>query len=288
VRPGADQEYFARIAAQDREWFFPLESTEIKTARVAATELAARLRRQGWPTVLRACPREFTWGIFWSQNPDICSYCTLISDTVSRMPPPAVPSAGVAVFVIEPEAAVLRSLAHWIGRNPGCCFAGGARSATDALAHPAYSCAAVVLYNGLLPHFEPGSNAPIVIRYFICKDSTAFFQSIWCACGVYLLRRQKASEILRPLVTIRAGRDPLFHFRQWLAPDPDRSGHSISEQLTEREHDILQNLCRGCVDKEIARHLQISAWTVRNHLKSIYRKLSVHSRTEAVLKYMQK
>lgn len=288
VRPGADREYFARIGALDREWFFLLQTKEIQAARTAASRLAANVRRQGWPAVLKTCPREFTWGVLWSQNPDVCSYCTLISDTTSRVLPPSAGSNGVPLFVIEPETAVLRSMAHWIGQNQGCCFAGGARNAAEAQAHPAYSRASVILCNGLLPQLDPGASSQTVLRYFICKDSTALFETLRCVCGVYLLRRQKASEILRPLVTIQSGHDPLSRFRQWLVPNQGLSGSSAVDQLTEREHDILQNLCRGCVDKEIASHLKISAWTVRNHLKNIYKKLDVHTRTEAVLKYMQK
>jgi len=47
-------------------------------------------------------------------------------------------------------------------------------------------------------------------------------------------------------------------------------------------------MAKGFLDKEIARDLRISVWTVHGHAKRIYEKLSVHSRTEAVVKYLQK
>ena len=47
-------------------------------------------------------------------------------------------------------------------------------------------------------------------------------------------------------------------------------------------------LRKGSPDKDIARDLNISAWTVHTHLKKIYGKLGVRSRTEAVVKYLQK
>jgi len=58
--------------------------------------------------------------------------------------------------------------------------------------------------------------------------------------------------------------------------------------LTALEQEILNHLSKGFLDKEIASALSISIWTVHNHLKHIYEKLGVHTRTEAVLKYLQK
>jgi len=58
--------------------------------------------------------------------------------------------------------------------------------------------------------------------------------------------------------------------------------------LTNREQEVLNLISRGCLDKEIAHLLDISIWTVHNHLKNIYDKLGVHNRTEAVLKYLQR
>ncbi|MBN8249235.1 MAG: response regulator transcription factor, partial [Verrucomicrobia bacterium] len=58
--------------------------------------------------------------------------------------------------------------------------------------------------------------------------------------------------------------------------------------LTPREGEILGWMARGFLDKEIARELRISVWTVHGHAKRIYEKLGVHSRTEAVVRYLQK
>lgn len=58
--------------------------------------------------------------------------------------------------------------------------------------------------------------------------------------------------------------------------------------LTSREQEILNHVSRGYLDKEIAHLLNISIWTVHNHVKNIYEKLGVHNRTEAALKLLQK
>ena len=57
-------------------------------------------------------------------------------------------------------------------------------------------------------------------------------------------------------------------------------------KLTEREEQVLASLAKGHLYKEIADLLEISFETVRTHVRSIYEKLHVHSRTEAVLRYL--
>ena len=59
-------------------------------------------------------------------------------------------------------------------------------------------------------------------------------------------------------------------------------------KLTPREQEILALLSKGDLVKEIAGKLGISNWTVQGHVKSIFEKLHVHSRTEAVVKYLQR
>jgi len=59
-------------------------------------------------------------------------------------------------------------------------------------------------------------------------------------------------------------------------------------KLTPREQEILALLSKGELLKEIAGALGISNWTVQGHVKSIFEKLKVHNRTEAVVKYLQR
>ena len=59
------------------------------------------------------------------------------------------------------------------------------------------------------------------------------------------------------------------------------------DNLTHREREVLDGLAQGWLYKEIAHRLGISVETARKHLKNIYRKLEVSSRTEAVVKYLR-
>jgi DNA-binding NarL/FixJ family response regulator len=59
------------------------------------------------------------------------------------------------------------------------------------------------------------------------------------------------------------------------------------DRLTPREHEILVLLAKGFRYKEIVDQLNISLSTVRTHIRAVYEKLHVQSRTEAVVKYLE-
>jgi LuxR family maltose regulon positive regulatory protein len=61
---------------------------------------------------------------------------------------------------------------------------------------------------------------------------------------------------------------------------PSRS--PLLEPLTTREQDVLELLARGLSNAEIAERLIVTVGTVKTHIKSIYGKLGVHSRTQAL------
>jgi len=89
-------------------------------------------------------------------------------------------------------------------------------------------------------------------------------------------------EVLRGGVPIArdAARRLAQHFR------PARHKLGVEESLSAREEEILNCLVQGYATKEIASTLSVSYDTVRTHLKHIYGKLRVRSRTEAVIKHL--
>ena len=58
--------------------------------------------------------------------------------------------------------------------------------------------------------------------------------------------------------------------------------------LTDREHEIMENLINGKLNKEIAIQLEVSVNTVRKHLQNIFLKLKVDTRSEAIIQYLKK
>jgi DNA-binding NarL/FixJ family response regulator len=95
----------------------------------------------------------------------------------------------------------------------------------------------------------------------------------------YLLKGVAARELLRAINQVAAGRrviDPALVGQLWDLQDEPHLP-------TEREIEVLRLLARGRRNKEIARHRHISQETVKFHLKNLFRRFDVHTRTEAVV-----
>jgi len=65
----------------------------------------------------------------------------------------------------------------------------------------------------------------------------------------------------------------------------DAIGASGAQDLSAREQEILDTLSRGSTNSDIAEALEISLFTVKNHLKRIFRKIGVSNRTQAAARY---
>ena len=121
------------------------------------------------------------------------------------------------------------------------------------------------------------------------EQSDVIFDSIRAGASGYLLKHIPADELIRAVEQVHSGGAPMTmqiarkvinHFQQIPKSAPD------VEKLTPREQEVLTLLSKGYLYKEIASHLGISINTLRNHLRTIYDKLHVHSRTEATVKYL--
>jgi DNA-binding NarL/FixJ family response regulator len=130
-----------------------------------------------------------------------------------------------------------------------------------------------------------------VLMLTIYEDSDRIFESLVAGASGYLLKRTPSERLIEAIREVRAGGAPMTshiarkvvqYFNHLPNVNPDL------EALSVREREVLDRLARGRLYKEIADELGVSLDTVRKHLQSIYHKLHVHSRTEAVVKYLQK
>jgi DNA-binding NarL/FixJ family response regulator len=135
------------------------------------------------------------------------------------------------------------------------------------------------------------------VSYGVHMDSEELFALTPGGASGYVLKRTAPEHILEPVLGFLSGgrvaaetllQSSQSYFQRLLQSGPTEQASSKATQLTQREQDVLNLMSKGYVDKEIAPALGISTWTVHEHVKRIFEKLQVHSRTEAVLAYLQK
>jgi len=128
-----------------------------------------------------------------------------------------------------------------------------------------------------------------VIMLTVFDDSDKIFRAICTGASGYLLKSARPDEIIRSLMDILKGGAPinaqiarkvLDMFAEIAAPKGDY-------RITDTEKEILQLLVQGDPKKQIAHDMGISFHTVDTHLRNIYTKLQVHSRSEAVAKVLK-
>jgi DNA-binding NarL/FixJ family response regulator len=127
-----------------------------------------------------------------------------------------------------------------------------------------------------------------ILMQTIFEEDDKVFQSICNGAEGYILKNTPPDEILASLREIHEGGAPmtpaialkvLRMFKQNLSGEPDDSFH-----LSSREKEILKYLVEGMSYKMIANSCFITLETVSGHIKNIYKKLQVHSKSEAVVK----
>jgi len=127
-----------------------------------------------------------------------------------------------------------------------------------------------------------------IIMLTVYNDAYTLFKALRAgACG-YLLKRARPEEILEAISEAQRGGAPMSSeiARQVVAAFQEPAPNDEQEEdLSRREREILDHLLRGFSNKDIASHLSISVFTVKNHLRHIYEKLHVRSRTDVLLKY---
>ncbi len=131
---------------------------------------------------------------------------------------------------------------------------------------------------------EDHPDLDIVVLTVHENDEIVFEALCAGACG-YLVKETPTERILEAMREVREGGSPMS---TQIARMVTNSFQKKSEHtLTARELDVLALLCKGKSYKMIAEALFISEETVRRHLKNIYKKLEVHSKSEAVAKALR-
>ncbi|PYK99328.1 MAG: hypothetical protein DME19_09040 [Verrucomicrobia bacterium] len=304
------KEFSVRMDQEGIAHYFPLGTDDEERAAEEALKIYRTIATRGWETAFQQFSREITVAIFWSTSPVACTYTTLF--TFPGEPEPAPPAANDGagqtrrVFVVEADTEVRRTLVFWLSRQPGFECTGVFKSGAEAQNRIVHEPPDLLLVNRALPEMPVAEflerlkcRVPDLpaFAYGIYQDSDHIFITLSGVTAGYIFRRRKPTELFEPIRSAPrqrtlAAREALIRIRDYFQslfgftrPGDETPGLA---SLTAREQEILNYVSKGFLDKEIAGALGISIWTVHNHLKHIYEKLKVHTRTEAVLKYLQK
>ena len=216
----------------------------------------------------------------------------------ANMSPAATKSA--RIWLVEDNDSFRNALARTINNHAKLDCERDFSSCEDALAAlTPESAPEVILLDVRLPgmsgidgikRFKETAPNTRIVMLTMFDDHDKVFKSICAGASGYLLKTASKDKIAEAIHEALEGGAPmnaqiarmvLERFSQMAAPRDDFG-------LTEREEEVLELMVRGLIKKEIADQLAVSYHTIDTHLRHIYQKMRVHTRTGAVAKAMKK
>ena len=200
----------------------------------------------------------------------------------------------VTVALVEDDDEARGRLVASIRADPSLRLVGEHRTGTEALAALESAAPDVFLVDLGLPDMSGLSVVRrIAERYPSCEilvvtifgDEQTVLGALEAGARGYLLKGALQHDIAEDIRHLRNGGSPLSPViaRQVLKRlVPAQTSPAAETNLTRRESEILDAISRGFSYAETAGLLKVSPQTVHTHLKNIYKKLAVHSKTEAV------
>ena len=204
----------------------------------------------------------------------------------------------ISVSIVEDDPPVRASLARLIDRSSGCHCVSRHGSAEKALQEIPGIKPDVVLMDINLPgingvecvrRLKPLLPATQIIMLTVYQNTENIFDALTAGATGYLLKQTPPDELLAAIQEVHAGGSPMsshiarkivLSFQQAAPLSPE------AQSLTPREVEVLDLLAKGFLYKEIAEKTKTTYATVHTHIRHIYEKLHVRSRTEAVARHL--
>ena len=203
------------------------------------------------------------------------------------------------VAIVEDNDQLRETLARVLNRATDCQCVGQYANAEAALAELPALRPDVVLMDINLPgmngvecvrQLKPRLPEMQVIMLTAYEDTENIFNALAAGASGYLLKRTTSAELIAALRDVRAGGSPMTtHIARKVVQSFQRApaANPTTDNLSQREQEVLDCLAQGLIYKEIAEKLGISYETVHTYIRRIYEKLQVRTRTEAVAKFLR-
>jgi DNA-binding NarL/FixJ family response regulator len=205
----------------------------------------------------------------------------------------------IRIIIIEDDEAVREGLRLLINGSTGYQCVAACRTAENALQLIPELLPQVALMDINLPgmngiecvvHIKNNWPEIQVMMLTVFDNTEEIYKSLTAGATGYLLKKTPPAKLLEAISELVDGGSPMSGeiARKVVQTFAKPITQSIQESnLTSREYEILSYLAKGFLYKEIAAELFISIETVRTHIRKIYQKLQVRTRTEALLKCMK-
>lgn len=199
------------------------------------------------------------------------------------------------IGIIEDEKQIREGVASLINGSEGFCCEHTFDNAEDAMRKIPELNLDVVLTDIHLPgksgidciiELKPRCPHTQFIMFTSFEDTDSVFKALKAGATGYLTKTTQPSKILDALIDVYKGGSPMSsHIARKIVNSFHTSDNNPElEKLSVREKEILDLLSKGYRYKEIADQLFLSTETVRTHIRNIYEKLQVNSKTEAINK----
>jgi len=124
-----------------------------------------------------------------------------------------------------------------------------------------------------------------IVMLTVYENTNIIFEALTAGATGYLLKRSSPDQIIEAIRDVHDGGSPMSsHIARKVVASFQKVTNPVHEyeKLSTREYQVLDYLAKGYLYREIAEELKISYATVHTHVRHIYEKLHVRSRTEAV------
>ncbi len=207
-------------------------------------------------------------------------------------------AAPTRVLVVDDHALFRDGLLKIVGGQPDFVVVGEAADGAEALAVARQVTPDLVLMDLSMPAVDGLTATQLlsaeqptctIVVLTMLQEPSEVLAAIRCGASGYLLKTMRAEQILRYLRGLREGEAAiapslagyiLEEFRRLPRPsEPQPTGADAN--LTRREQEVLLLVAQGKSDKEIAKALSVSVYTVKAHMRNVLAKLNVPDRREA-------
>lgn len=205
----------------------------------------------------------------------------------------------ITFSIVDDDSILREKIAVFVGATPGFRCISQYETAEEALAHLPQDKPEVVLMDinlegtsgiDCVRDLKPLLPESQFLMLTVFEDTKKIFHAITAGASGYLLKRMPPEKLIEAIREVHEGGSPMSapiarSVVQMLrnVPQPSES----VESLTDRQRQVLDGLAAGKAYKQIADETGTSIHTVRTYIRRIYEKLHVHSRTEAVAKYLR-